>query len=1060
MEDKIEEQRLKALAKHSFSIINTDFDYILESTALISNAILCNIVIVDENEVRVVATTGEKNVTAIERKTSLSQFTVLAKEMVVIENVKNDPRVKDFCLKINQQDVVFYAGCPLFDSLGNCLGAINIYNTAPHSLSKVQLDHLKRTGERVSSLFKTKKEEQRILHFESMVYHSSDLIGMVEFDGSLLETNPSFSSLFGWTKDELFMRSIFDLIHPDEREQAKVALKDLLAGQGRSSYVFKSISRDNQVRWIEWTLSFEPNTELIYIIGRDITSIQSSNLMLKQSEKKFRKFFENSQSLMCIHDLKGNFISVNKTGAEQIGYSVEEMTQRSLFDILPAERHPLLLDYLKLIEKKGAASGKMNIIKKNGERRIWFFNNVLEKNEQGDYYVIGNGIDLTERFKVEEELVEAKRNAENANLAKSEFIANMSHEIRTPLNGIIGFTDLMLNTDLDQTQKQYVSIINQSGNTLLSIVNEILDFSKIESRKIVLNREKVDLQNLAAEACEMIAYASEKKGLELLLDFSENLPRYVWADDTRLKQILVNLLSNAVKFTEEGEVKLSIRPVEKISEEEMLIHFQVSDTGVGIQSGKKEEIFEAFTQQDSSITKKYGGTGLGLTISNRLLNLVGSELAVTSEVGVGSIFSFTLRLRFEEDQFDDNLLKDIKRVLVVDDNDNNRRILKRMLELKDIQVDDANSGMQALLLLQEFADYDVIIMDYHMPVMDGIETIRKIKEIVNNNKMADQPIVMLYSSSDDETLQAACDELKIESRLVKPIKMQEMYKVLAKLKNDALNLADRKEGTNNGSGVNQHLDTIKVLIVEDNEVNLFLTKILVQQILPKAQLLEAKDGLQAIEVFTAEKPDIILMDVQMPTMNGIDATKKLRELENDFYTPIIALTAGNMAGEKQKCLDAGMDDFMSKPIIKQTLHEMLVKWLDLKDVEVVEKEETEKRVEHINYSWLNEYATNEDGFRESFFDIVKIGLLESAEDLKRGVANQDLKALQQSGHKLKGTSLTAGLTELCKLAVAFELLEELDQEYVNGLLREVLREINVVLELLDKEYTNEGAGDN
>ena len=430
---------------------------------------------------------------------------------------------------------------------------------------------------------------------------------------------------------------------------------------------------------------------------------------MKNSEARFRSFFENSQSLMCIHDMYGNIISVNKSAAEVIGVAAKDFEGKNLMDFLPPNRLTFFETYLSKMTNEGMASGNTHVISKDGTEKIWLYSSVVEASGHGAAYVLANAVDLTERYKIEADLKIATTKSEEANRAKSEFIANMSHEIRTPLNGILGFTDLVLKTSLDNTQEQYLKIINQSGATLLNIVNQILDFSKIESQKITLVKEKIDLQSLASDACTMVSFASEKKGLEMLLDFQEDLPRFIWADEIRLKQVLVNLLSNAVKFTDEGEIKLAIHLEDRLPNDHILLHFTVCDTGVGIHPDKLGLIFKAFEQEDGSITKKYGGTGLGLTISNKLLELMGSKLEVKSELDKGSCFSFHLRLKAEKDKFDDELLKDIKRVLVVDDNDSNRQILKRMLELKNIQVDEADSGLEALLMLQKYAEYDVKI---------------------------------------------------------------------------------------------------------------------------------------------------------------------------------------------------------------------------------------------------------------------------------------------------------------------------------------------------------------
>ena len=320
-----------------------------------------------------------------------------------------------------------------------------------------------------------------------------------------------------------------------------------------------------------------------------------------------------------------------------------------------------------------------------------------------------------------------------------------------------------------------------------------------------------------------------------------------------------------------------------------------------------------------------------------------------------------------------------------------------------------------------------------MPVMDGIETIRKIKDIVKRN--ISQPIVMLYSSSDDEKLQSACDELGVKARLVKPIKMRELYHVLAQLKNQ--DLQKNKNTEINEISSKETFDNFKcsstILIVEDNEINLYLSKILAQQIAPHGQIIEAKDGLEAVSLFLSEKPDIILMDIQMPNMNGIDATKEIRKLEVNSEVPIIALTAGNMAGEKERCLESGMNDFMAKPLVKENLSKMFQKWLPSCDSPTRTKYENCSEVEHINESWFKQYATDDFEFKGKFVKLAKIGIQESVKALEDAIIENDLDAIKATGHKLKGTSLAVGLTQLSKLAVSFELLDDFDKEYIDDL---------------------------
>ena len=353
------------------------------------------------------------------------------------------------------------------------------------------------------------------------------------------------------------------------------------------------------------------------------------------------------------------------------------------------------------------------------------------------------------------------------------------------------------------------------------------------------------------------------------------------------------------------------------------MRFGVRDTGIGINSEKQAEIFNAFSQEDGSVNKKYGGTGLGLTISNQILALAGSVLQVESDQGKGSHFFFDIEFDTEEDEYDLSLT-DIKKVLIVDDNENNRRILKRMLERKNIEVVECESGLKALLLIMDKSEFDVIIMDYHMPIMDGIETIRKMKNIIADTARV-APYIVLYSSSDNGDLQNACDELEIENRLVKPIRMNQMYQVLSTLKSSEKKKPEPIKIV--ASEVSNR--EIKILIAEDNAVNLLLTKTHLKDIIPQTLIIEAKDGNEAVEQYQKERPDLIFMDIQMPYLNGIEATQKIRALEKDIEIPIIALTAGSLPGEKEKCMQAGMSDFLTKPLLKQTLTDMIQKWFGI-----------------------------------------------------------------------------------------------------------------------------------
>lgn len=1037
---------LKALRKYSqlnVKIKNENiFDLLNESVALIADVPLSNICLFQGDEIDFIANYGLNF-----NLNSLSQLPY--RDLIVKDNLFEINDIEDSNYHITgfiNNKIRFFATHPFYDPEGLLLGTINLYDYKERKLKVEQKQYLLKAAHRAAQITIDRKNMQASQLLEILFESTDDLIVVSNLE-TILHVNPAASKLLGYSQEEILKSELTRYFHPDDVRSFEEAVKHHSKGPSLKKLTNRLISKCGKTHYIQWASALEEETRLIYSIGRDITNLEEKKARLSESEKRFRAFFENSQNLFCMHSVEGNFLSVNKTGADMVGYTIDEIKERSLFDIIPENKHNLLEEYLKIIKAKGKAEGIMKVITKTGDIRTWLFNNVLQHDEQENEYVIGSAIDLTERFELERQLKEAKRAADQANSAKSEFLANMSHEIRTPLNGIIGFTDLMLKTKLDDTQQQYLSIINQSGSALMEIINDILDFSKIEAGKLILYNEKVDIQDIAAQVCSVVTYGVEKKGVELLLDISENVPRYIWADETRLKQVLFNLMSNAIKFTEEGEVELKISTIQEFNDEKRRIRFEVRDTGIGIKKEKQEEIFEAFAQEDGSITKKHGGTGLGLAISNSLLKLGDSKLHLISDVGMGSCFYFDITFKTEKEEVDNQSLKDIKSVLIVDDNANNRRILRHMLELKKIEVDDVESGLQALLYLKSGKSYDVIIMDYHMPVMDGIETIRKIKGTVHSQM---QPIIMLYSSSDDDHLQKACEELGVESRLVKPIKMREMYHVLAQLKkgDTARKKIQQEEKMKFSKG-------IKVLIAEDNEVNMFLTKSIIQQVAPDASIFEARDGKQAIKQYKSEEPDIILMDVQMPNLNGIEATIAIRKLEKNFHVPILALTAGAMNDERKRCLEAGMDDFMIKPIVKQDIADMFTKWVGAETTQestsLYESPANYQSTNHIDRTWFNEYTSLDPTFKAEFIKLLKLELCESRENLKKQFEFHDLKELKRTGHKLKGTSLTAGLTELSKLSIAFELLTDFEISYIEELLEKTLDEIKIILNLLDLE---------
>ncbi|GGW30194.1 PAS domain-containing hybrid sensor histidine kinase/response regulator [Arenibacter certesii] len=886
------------------------FDFLIYSVSEMLNIGLCTITIFKESEVYVIATTDD----------SIRKIWPLDPAL----NTEEEDKGKLLNLAPHSAEkfnVKFSRSLPIIDYKGTLVGSLNIFDDKEKTLTQSENKFLAKAIYQVNFLVASKFRDQRLEKHDNLFTLSNDLIGIISFNGLLITHNPSFTHTLGWSSEKILHSPFTAIIHEDDLDETAKVIQKLMKGESVVNFTNRGKTKGGDIKWMEWTSTPDMDAEVILTIGRDVTEFVKREQLLEKSEQKFHNLFNNVKGILSIHDLEGNFIEVNPAGLAASEYSEQEMKQSSIYDLVAADRKDKIEEYLSAVRDYGKASGEMTIIKKSGKKEVWYFMSTLDEDETGNKRVLTNVIDISERKILADELLKAKEEAEEALKVKSQFIANMSHEIRTPLNGIIGFTELALATKLEETQKQYLEIINQSGVALYNIINDILDFSKIESNKMKLEIDKVDVEEVVSEAFNIVSFGINKKGLEMLIDIDHNIPPYIWADATRLKQILVHLLGNALKFTEKGEIKLYVTILEDCGNNKMRLRFGISDTGIGIHKDKQKEIFSAFTQEDGSITKRYGGTGLGLTISNKLLALGNSNLQLESEQGKGSDFYFDVEFKVEKEDIV-NSLEDIKRVLIVDDNENTRKILRRMLEIKNIEVEEADSGLKALLIMMDQPNFDVIIMDYHMPVMDGIETIGKIKGLAPSQS-CEIPFIVLYNSSDDDQLQAACDELEVESRLVKPIRMRQMYQTLSGLKN----LAVVQPIIAKNEISEPSCPHLKILIAEDNEINMQLTKLFLQGLVPNAAVVEALNGAEAVEKYTQEKPDIVLMDVQMPITNGLEATRQIRASEDEVEVPIIALTAGSLPGEKERCLDAGMTDFLAKPLLQQSLGNMLTKWL-------------------------------------------------------------------------------------------------------------------------------------
>ena len=671
----------------------------------------------------------------------------------------------------------------------------------------------------------------------------------------------------------------------------------------------------------------------------EIVERKQAEEAMRDSEEKYRTILEKIEDGYYEVDLTGTLTFFNDSACKITGYSEHElmgMNNREYTDEENARK--LYTEYNKVYET-GIPTKRLEweIIRQDGKKRFIETSISLIRSSEGQS-VGFRGIlrDVTDRKELEHEIMEKSRLAEEASKAKGEFLANMSHEIRTPLNGIIGMAELALDTKIDDNQKNIFHTINTEASSLQDVINEILDFSKIEAGKVDIEEVPFDLRHAIEDVANSFAHRAEQQGLDFISFLAPDVPSQLIGDPARLRQIVVNLMGNALKFTHKGEIYLKGELIEEI-EDCAKIRFSVKDTGIGIPEDRQTTIFESFSQADGSTTRRYGGTGLGTTISKQLAEMMGGEIGVESKEGKGSTFWFTALFGKQEGknqisatpEFD---LKNLK-VLVVDNNQTNRFILMEYLKSWGCLSTEVAGGRKALTVLSDAdsskSPFDLILTDFQMPEMSGFDLAKKIKTI---DTLKDVPIIVLTSAGKKGDGRN-CKEIGINGYLTKPIRQNEMRKAIVSV----LGLSTGRKTGSLPELVTRHSVTedyrkeVQILLVEDYPTN---QKVAMRHLSRAGYQVDlAEDGSQAVKAYMRKSYDLAFMDIQMPIMDGYAATREIRKIEarnlgqsSIQRFPIIAMTAHAIKGYREKCLEAGMDDYIAKPIKRKELLAMAEKW--------------------------------------------------------------------------------------------------------------------------------------
>ncbi|MCD6259312.1 MAG: response regulator [Helicobacteraceae bacterium] len=899
-------------------------------------------------------------------------------------------------------------------------------------------------------------------------YWDWDLVNNTEY------LSPTFKKMFGYEDHEMqnAPESWMKIIFKEDLEKT-LKLFDLhVKSRGEVPFIgeVRYHHKNGSTVWVVCSgtvVEWDTNGKPLRMLGShvDITQRKVIEQNLRESEQRFSDVAEASGEYIWELDAKGEYKFLTKPFEEMLGYSVQEGLGRTPFSFMPKEEEIRVGAYfINEVAANGVPFRGLvhQSITKEGNI-IWQKVNGLPMFDSSGNIIgyRGAALDITNEKKVREELEAAKLKAESASKAKTEFLANMSHEIRTPMNAIIGLGDVLNDMLHEEEHKNILYKINSASKMLLSVINDILDYSKIEAGKLELEHQSFSFEDVLEQLKVMFEQKASQKGLELYFHLRDKIPSMLYGDQLRLTQVLTNLLSNSIKFTSQGNIALKIELNQIIEHQKVRLDFSIQDTGIGMNQAHIDKLFEPFTQADSSTTRKYGGTGLGLVIVKNTLEAMGSEIQVQSTENVGTKFSFTIDFDMVacdlERQREKNFLQ---KVLIVDDQEISREVLKDMLFEFECSFDEASNGAEAIeYVLQADAKdepYDLLLLDWNMPLLNGVQTVQKLQDLQQKGEIRSKiPTVFMISAY--ATKEIDLDSIAIDCFISKPVTPSNLLNAIADAKG-----GEKRRRKHLVKESSPDLSALYILIVEDNEVNQEVISMMLEKVGISYEI--ANNGKEGVEKFLENKEgnkksfDLILMDLQMPVMSGYEASKKIREY--DLKVPIIALTAAAMIEDKERALAVGMDEHIGKPIERAELYRVISK-LTKKQIQSKETKRDKESILDIRY--LQETLSSQELIRSlllKFQAQLLHGEFKDIEDILQKQSTESLSKL----HTLKGVSGNVGANQL--YALSSDLEKKLKKEdkishedilALKGAKKELLFELSkYVGEVSDeaKEYTS------